>query len=101
MAAFCALAPTTHARCSAWGPARRFEFGSRLPADQHIQPWPMMPPPVALIFLLKGLAVGLSTAAPVEPIGLLCIRRSLAQGRMAGFAPGLSDASADPVFRAT
>jgi len=60
----------------------------------------MMPPPVALIFLLKGLAVGLSIAAPVGPIGLLCIRRSLEQGRMAGLATGLGAATADTAFGA-
>jgi len=60
----------------------------------------MMPPPVALIFLLKGLAVGLSIAAPVGPIGLLCIRRSLEQGRMAGLATGLGAATADTALGA-
>ena len=31
--------------------------------------------------LLKGLLIGFSIAAPVGPIGVLCIRRTLAQGR--------------------
>ena len=31
-------------------------------------------------FFLRGLAVGLAIAAPVGAIGLLCIRRTLAEG---------------------
>ena len=51
-------------------------------------------------FLLKGMAIGFSIAAPVGPIGLLCIRRSLAGGAMLGFASGLGAASADAVYGA-
>ncbi len=39
--------------------------------------------------LLKGLLIGFSIAAPVGPIGVLCIRRTLAQGRAAGLVSGL------------
>ena len=53
-----------------------------------------------LDLLLKGLAIGLAIAAPVGPIGLLCIRRSLAQGRIAGFVTGLGAAAADGVYGA-
>lgn len=48
--------------------------------------------------LLKGLIVGFSIAAPVGPIGLLCIRRSLASGRLAGFVSGLGAATADAIY---
>jgi len=48
--------------------------------------------------LIKGLVVGVSIAAPVGPIGLLCIRRSLEQGRIAGFASGLGAATADAAY---
>jgi threonine/homoserine/homoserine lactone efflux protein len=48
--------------------------------------------------LLKGLLIGFSIAAPVGPIGVLCIRRTLAQGRVAGLASGLGAASADAVY---
>lgn len=47
---------------------------------------------------LKGIAAGLAVAAPVGPIGLLCIRRTLAGGRAAGLATGLGAASADAVY---
>jgi threonine/homoserine/homoserine lactone efflux protein len=53
-----------------------------------------------LDLLLKGLAIGLAIAAPVGPIGLLCIRRSLAQGRLAGFDTGMGAAPADGVYGA-
>ncbi len=47
-----------------------------------------------MTFFLKGLIVGLSIAAPVGPIGILCIRRTLANGRVAGFVSGLGAATA-------
>jgi threonine/homoserine/homoserine lactone efflux protein len=48
--------------------------------------------------LLKGLVLGFSIAAPVGPIGVLCIRRTLAEGRAAGLASGLGAASADAFY---
>jgi threonine/homoserine/homoserine lactone efflux protein len=50
------------------------------------------------VFFLKGIAIGFSIAAPVGPIGLLCIRRSLAGGPWAGLATGLGAATADAVY---
>jgi threonine/homoserine/homoserine lactone efflux protein len=49
-------------------------------------------------FLLKGLVLGFSIAAPVGPIGVLCIRRTLAEGRTAGFVSGLGAATADAIY---
>jgi len=46
----------------------------------------------------KGLLIGLSIAAPVGPIGVLCIRRTLAQGRGFGIVSGLGAATADAVY---
>ncbi len=51
-------------------------------------------------FLLKGFIMGFSIAAPVGPIGVLCIRTTLAQGRAAGFVSGLGAATADAVYGA-
>jgi threonine/homoserine/homoserine lactone efflux protein len=48
--------------------------------------------------LLRGLALGLAIAAPVGPIGVLCIRRTLAQGRAAGVLSGLGAATADALY---
>lgn len=47
---------------------------------------------------LQGIAIGFSIAAPVGPIGLLCIRRSLADGRLAGLVSGLGAATADALY---
>ena len=49
-------------------------------------------------FLLRGLLIGFSIAAPVGPIGVLCIRRTLARGRASGLVSGLGAASADAVY---
>ncbi|SPE51057.1 putative threonine efflux protein [Verrucomicrobia bacterium] len=51
-----------------------------------------------LPFMLKGLAIGFCIAAPVGPIGLLCIQRSLAEGRRVGLVTGLGAASADAAY---
>lgn len=50
--------------------------------------------------LLKGLVIGFSIAAPVGPINLLCLRRSLADGRRVGFVSGLGAAAADATYGA-
>jgi threonine/homoserine/homoserine lactone efflux protein len=55
---------------------------------------------MSLTFLLKGLAIGFSIAAPVGPIGVLCIRRSLRDGAAAGLATGLGAATADAAYGA-
>lgn len=46
----------------------------------------------------KGLLIGVSIAAPVGPIGVLCIRRTLANGRFSGFLSGLGAATADACY---
>jgi threonine/homoserine/homoserine lactone efflux protein len=51
-------------------------------------------------FFIKGLILGFSIAAPVGPIGLLCIRRTLAEGRVSGFVTGLGAATADALYGA-
>jgi threonine/homoserine/homoserine lactone efflux protein len=51
-------------------------------------------------FFLKGLAIGFAIAAPVGPIGVLCIRRTFAYGRMTGFISGIGAATADMCYGA-
>src|SRR3970040_1588631 len=53
-----------------------------------------------LALFLRGLIIGFSIAAPVGPIGVLCIRRTLAQGRASGFVSGLGAATADAFYGA-
>jgi threonine/homoserine/homoserine lactone efflux protein len=47
---------------------------------------------------LRGLLIGFSIAAPVGPIGVLVIRRTLAEGRLAGLVTGLGAATADALY---
>lgn len=49
---------------------------------------------------LQAALIGLSIAAPVGPIGLLCIQRTLSQGARIGFASGLGAALADACYGA-
>ncbi|PPS44272.1 LysE family translocator [Chroococcidiopsis sp. TS-821] len=48
--------------------------------------------------LLQGMILGFSIAAPVEPIGVLCIRRTLAHERTTGLVSGLGVATADAFY---
>lgn len=48
--------------------------------------------------LLKGLLLGFSIAAPVGPIGILCIQQSLNHGRIYGLVAGLGAATADAFY---
>ena len=54
----------------------------------------------ALVLFAQALLIGLSIAAPVGPIGLLTIQRTLALGPAAGLATGLGAAAADAVYGA-
>lgn len=48
--------------------------------------------------LLKGMGFGLAVAAPVGPMSLLCMRRTLAQGWRPGLATGAGIATGDALF---
>ena len=50
------------------------------------------------MIFLKGFIIGISIAAPVGPIGVLCIQRTIAHGKWNGLATGLGAASADAVY---
>ncbi|HEY1047973.1 MAG TPA: LysE family transporter [Bacteroidia bacterium] len=49
-------------------------------------------------YLIKGLIIGFSVAAPVGPIGVLTIKRTLTEGRTSGFVTGMGAALADTVY---
>jgi threonine/homoserine/homoserine lactone efflux protein len=51
-----------------------------------------------MLFLIKGIVLGFSIAAPVGPIGVICIRRTLATGMKSGFISGLGAATADAIY---
>lgn len=50
------------------------------------------------LFFLKGLLIGFSIAAPVGPIGLLCIQRTIAYCGSSGLVTGLGAATADGLY---
>ncbi|MBU6383434.1 MAG: LysE family translocator [Verrucomicrobia bacterium] len=49
-------------------------------------------------WFLKGIILGFSIAAPVGPIGILCVRKTLQFGRFSGLFSGLGAACADSVY---
>jgi threonine/homoserine/homoserine lactone efflux protein len=53
-----------------------------------------------LELLLRGVLAGLAISAPVGPVNVLCISRTLTKGRLAGFMSGLGAAAADTVYGA-
>ncbi|MGC1121953.1 MAG: LysE family transporter [Candidatus Methanofastidiosia archaeon] len=53
---------------------------------------------MVITFFMKGLVIGISIAAPVGPIGLLCIQRTLGEGRTSGFVSGMGAATADAIY---
>lgn len=48
--------------------------------------------------LFRGIIIGFAIAVPVGPIGVLCIRRTLANGRASGLASGMGAAVADTLY---
>ena len=60
----------------------------------------MEPMAVHFTLAIRGLAAGLIIAAPVGPVNLLCIRRTLEKGWRSGMVSGLGAALADTVYGA-
>lgn len=48
--------------------------------------------------LLKGLIIGVVVAAPVGPVNLICIQRTIARGWLNGFVAGLGAVAGDALF---
>ncbi|MHB1567497.1 MAG: LysE family translocator [Acidiferrobacter sp.] len=48
--------------------------------------------------LLFGILIGIFISAPIGPVGLLTIQRTLTQGRVAGFVSGAGAATADTFY---
>jgi threonine/homoserine/homoserine lactone efflux protein len=51
-----------------------------------------------LMLLLKGLIIGFAMAIPIGPVGVLCIRKTLAEGHARGMFIGLGAATADSLY---
>jgi len=45
-----------------------------------------------------GIVIGFILCVPVGPVGLICVQRTLSQGRHAGFVSGLGAATADSIY---
>jgi len=48
--------------------------------------------------LLKGIIIGFSLALPIGPIGILCIRKTIAHGHLPGMIVGFGAATADAIY---
>jgi threonine/homoserine/homoserine lactone efflux protein len=53
---------------------------------------------MVLIIFLKGIFIGFAMAVPIGPIGIMCIRRTLSEGRLHGLIIGLGAATADLIY---
>ncbi|HOX23113.1 MAG TPA: LysE family transporter [Elusimicrobiales bacterium] len=51
-----------------------------------------------LDLLIKGIILGFSVAAPIGPIGILCINRTMKNGLWSGFLTGAGAATADAIY---
>jgi threonine/homoserine/homoserine lactone efflux protein len=49
-------------------------------------------------FFAKGLIIGILINAPLGPIGLLCVQRTLSKGKLYGLMSGLGAATADAIY---
>lgn len=48
--------------------------------------------------LWRGLAVGVVVSAPMGPVGIMCIQRTLHKGRLTGFYTGVGAAASDFIY---
>ena len=51
-----------------------------------------------LVIFVKGIVVGAIIAVPVGPVGILCLRKAIFEGELAGISAGLGAAGADAFF---
>jgi threonine/homoserine/homoserine lactone efflux protein len=53
---------------------------------------------VGTTLLLKGVVIGFALALPIGPIGILCIRKTFAEGHLSGMIVGIGAATADALY---
>ena len=53
-----------------------------------------------LALFVKGMLIGFVIAAPVGPINIMCVRRTIVHGRLAGIVSGIGSALADTILGA-
>ncbi|MBQ9636856.1 MAG: LysE family transporter [Prevotella sp.] len=53
-----------------------------------------------LDFIFKGMLIGMIASAPMGPVGVLCVQRTLKKGRWYGFVTGVGAAVSDIIYAA-
>lgn len=53
-----------------------------------------------LDFVFKGMLIGIIASAPMGPVGVLCVQRTLNKGRWYGFITGIGAALSDMIYAA-
>ena len=53
-----------------------------------------------LNFIFKGMLIGIIASAPMGPVGVLCVQRTLNKGRWYGFVTGIGAAVSDMIYAA-
>lgn len=48
--------------------------------------------------IIKGIIIGISVSAPMGPIGVLCVQRTLKEGRLHGFVSGMGATLSDILY---
>jgi len=56
--------------------------------------------PNILDFIFKGMLIGIIVSAPMGPVGILCVQRTLNKGRWYGFVTGCGAAASDMFYAA-
>lgn len=56
--------------------------------------------PDILDFVFKGMLIGMIASAPMGPVGVLCVQRTLNKGRWYGFVTGCGAAVSDIIYAA-
>ena len=51
-----------------------------------------------LDIIIKGILIGICASAPMGPVGVLCVQRTLNKGRWYGFATGIGAAASDLIY---
>lgn len=51
-----------------------------------------------IIYIIKGIIIGIVASAPMGPVGILCIRRTIKKGRIYGLATGAGAALSDVFY---
>lgn len=60
----------------------------------------MLPAALEIPFFIKGFLIGLVVAAPLGPIGIICLQRTLSKGYLLGLFSGLGISTADAIYSA-